>query len=177
MHRILLLDDEKNVISALSRLLRKNRDWEVAAFTDPQEALHNAKSTRFDLFFSDYRMPIMDGVKFLQETKKLQPDAIRIILSGFAELEGLMGAINQAEIYRFLVKPWDDLDVTMTIEQALQARDYLAENRCLADQVRVQKGELDRHKHALEQLEQQHPGLTKVNWAEDGSIILDDREL
>lgn len=177
MYRILLIDDEPNVLKSLSRLMKRNSNWEVECFSDPHAALHRAETTSFDLFFSDYRMPVMDGVEFLKQTKSLQPEAMRIILSGYADMEGLMGAINEAEIYRFLVKPWQDLDVIFTVQQALAARDYLTENRRLADQVRQQQQELDKHKSALEVLEKQHPGLTKVNWAEDGSIILDEGDV
>lgn len=176
MYRIMLVDDEKNVLNALSRLMRRKEDWELEAYTDPLAALRRSRTTTFDLFFSDYRMPEMDGVAFLQGTKALQPEAMRIVLSGYADLEGVMGAINAAEIYRFLVKPWQDFDVLITIEHALKARDYLTENRRLADQVREQQRELQLHKTALEQLEQKHPGLTKVNWGSDGSIILDEGE-
>ena len=102
---------------------------------------------------------------------------MRLILSGYTDLEALMGAINEAEIYRFVCKPWQDYDLLITLRQALEHRDVLVENRRLADELRVQRAELDRRRMALEELRRRHPALVEVNWGPDGSIILDDNPL
>ena len=116
----------------------------------------------------------MDGVKFLKESKMIQDEAIRVILSGCTDLDALMGAINEAEIFRFISKPWQDYDLTMTLSQALAHREILVENRRLADQVRAQQTELENRKTALERLRSTNPVLADVQWSDDGSILLEE---
>jgi DNA-binding NtrC family response regulator len=169
----MLIDDEENILSALKRVLR-NKEWEIETYSNPVDALKRLQTSGFDLIISDYRMPEMDGVKFLTQAKEIHLDSIRIILSGYTDLESLMDGINKAEIYRFLCKPWQDYDLLTTINKALEHRDMLLENKMLANQVRQQKQELEKRKTALEVLQQQHPSLLEVNWSDDGSIILDE---
>lgn len=174
MYRILILDDEENIINALKRCLRKITDWEIETFTSGAEALQRAEASSFDLFVSDFRMPEMNGVEFLSAVKKIQPNAARIILSGYTDLEALVGAINEAEIFRFINKPWNDYELILTLEQALKYKDMLTENLYLANQVREQNARLNENKKLFTKLEEQSPGITQVNWAEDGSIVVND---
>ncbi|KAF0191823.1 MAG: response regulator receiver [Gammaproteobacteria bacterium] len=174
MYNIMLVDDEQNILSALRRVLAKQRDWEVEVYSSAKEALRRATTKNFDLFLSDFRMPEMDGVQFLTEVKALQPEAMRLILSGYTDLQALMDAINKANIYRFVTKPWNDFDLVTVIRQALEYRDVLVENRRLADRVREQGEELDRRKLALERLKVEHPALVEVNWGPDGSIVVNE---
>ncbi len=173
MYRIMVVDDEQNILNAMRRLTRKEKDWEVEFFDSSKDALQRARAASFELFLSDFRMPEMDGVKFLSETKELHPDAMRLILSGYTDLEALLGAINEAEIFRFISKPWQDYDLITTLKQALSQRDMLMENRSLADKVRAQKAELENRKTALERLRESNPILADVKWSSDGAIILD----
>lgn len=173
MYRIMVVDDEPNILSAMRRLMRKHKDWDVEFFDSVKEALKRAQSASFELFLSDFRMPEMDGVKFLSETKKIHPDSMRLILSGYTDLEALMGAINEAEIFRFISKPWQDYDLITTLELALAQRHILMENRTLADKVRAQQSELENRKTALDRLSESNPVLADVKWSEDGSIILE----
>jgi len=172
----MLIDDEENILNALIRILRSNSDWDIETYSNPVEALKRAKTNNFDLFLSDYRMPEMDGVELLSEIKVVQPESMRLILSGFSDLNALISAINQAEIYRFITKPWEDYELISTVKQALQFKDILVENRRLADQVRDQKKELDKRKHVLQTYKDAHPELFLVKWSEDGSIILNDSD-
>lgn len=171
MHRIMIVDDEENVLRALRRALAAS-DIDTEIFSRPHEALRRAQTANFDLVISDYRMPEMDGISFLSEMKELQPDAMRIILSGYADLEGLIAAVNAAEIFRFISKPWHDPDVTLCVRNALDHRAVRVENRRLADKVRAQRLELDQQKATLKKLEAEYPDLFRVNRGEDGSIIL-----
>lgn len=174
MYRVMLLDDEKNILSALRRTLVRHVDWELEVFVDGAEALRRAEIVNFELIVSDFRMPGMDGVQFLQQVKLLQPEAVRVILSGYTDLAALLGAINDAEIFRFISKPWNDYDLVATLKQALVHREVLVENRRLADLVRAQREELVRREQALRRLEAEHPKLVEVDWGPDGSIRLDD---
>lgn len=174
MNRIMIVDDERNILNSLRRVLKRQEDWEIEIFENVDEALKRVQTMTFEMVISDYRMPGMDGIEFLNVVRKLQPEAIRIILSGFTELQALLDAINQAEIYRYICKPWDDQELIATIGRALAHREVLVENRRLADQVRQQQEELVKRKTALQELADRHPTLVHVDWADDGSIILDE---
>ena len=178
MPKILLVDDEPNILNSLRRAINA-MPWDavgekvsIESFTSPLLALDRAEEYAFDLVISDYRMPDMDGVSFLRRLVGFQPDISRLILSGYADLQAVIAAINTVQIHRFISKPWDDYDLTASITQALGLRRLLLENRRLADQVRVQQGELSRHELELRRLEQIYPGLTRIERAADGSIDL-----
>lgn len=184
MYRIMLVDDEENILNALRRVLAGDHGHEgeaykltVETFSVPQDALKRAEDVAFDLVVSDFRMPLMNGVEFLKALRKIQPNAARIILSGYADLEGLVGAINEAQIFRFINKPWNDFDLKSAIGQALDYRGLLLENQRLADQVRVQQGQLSKQEMALKRLEEENPGITKVNWGPDGSVMIDEEDM
>lgn len=176
MRRILLVDDEENVLKALKRLLR-SESVDIETCTNPLDALSRSREIAFDLVISDYRMPQMDGVEFLKGVRQLQPDAARMILSAYTDLSALLGAINDAQIYRFVCKPWNDQELLITIRQALEHRDLQLENQRLADQVREQQSVISRQDRALKDLEREHPALTRVKRDADGAIILDDEDL
>lgn len=181
MSRILIVDDEPSILKALHRLLRAapcaygNQQFtlEVTACNSPLEALRLARQEDFDLFISDYRMPEMDGIEFLKQAKAIQPDAARLILSGYADLNALVRAVNEVGIERFIGKPWNDYDLTSAIAQALAHRQLLLENRQLADLVRLEMGDKTPEQMEAERLERLEPGITKVNWGPDGSVVLD----
>ncbi len=184
MYRIMLVDDEENILNALRRVLVSDFDHEgqtyqltVETFSVPKEALKRAEDMAFDLVISDFRMPVMNGVEFLKAFRKIQPNSSRMILSGYTDLDGLLGAINEAQIYRFINKPWNDFDLKSAIAQALTYRGLLMENERLADLVRVQQGQLSKQEIALKQLEAESPGITKVNWGPDGSVILNEEDM
>ncbi|HEY4081893.1 MAG TPA: response regulator [Burkholderiaceae bacterium] len=178
--RILLVDDEPQVLSALQRLLRHGlRDaagsaYQVETFTSACAALERAADASFALAISDYRMPDKDGIGFLRELRQLQPDCGRIILSGYADLNALVTAINEIGISRFISKPWTDFELLSAIQQALSLRALALENQRLADEVRVQRGLLSAQDAELRRLERIEPGITRVQWGEDGSFILED---
>jgi DNA-binding NtrC family response regulator len=185
MHRILLVDDESGVLGALSRLLRltpisvRGEEWRprVDAFESPAEALARAAECAYDLVISDFRMPGMDGVAVLRRMRELQPGCARVILSGYTDLNGLIGAINEARIDRFIAKPWNDFELVSTLGQVLEIRALRLENEALADQVRCERGEMSATELELKRLEQQEPGITQVQWGPDGSIVIDMDEI
>jgi YesN/AraC family two-component response regulator len=182
MNRIMIVDDEESILKSLRRLLLATPcsydgviyALQVETFSSPVAALEKARHHPFDLVLSDYRMPIMDGVEFLKQFRIIQPDAARLILSGYADLNALVGAINEARIFRFLTKPWSDFELISAIAQALGFRNLLLENQRLADEMRVQRGKLSKLELEMKRLEAIEPGITKVNWGPDGSVILDE---
>jgi two-component system, probable response regulator PhcQ len=178
MPRILLVDDEPNILSSLRRCIAA-MPWaaggvaQIESFDSPLAALRWAEDHAVDLVVSDYRMPDLDGVGFLEKLLALQPDVARIILSGYADMSAVIGAINRVQIFRFVSKPWEDVELSTAMQQALEHRRLLLDNAWLADRVRLQRGQISRHEMALRRLEQRYPGLTRVNRAPDGSIDLD----
>lgn len=174
MSRIMILDDEPNVTSALQRVLKRRwpRGLQVEVFNDPASALMRADSTAFDVVLSDYRMPEMDGIVFLQAVKNLQPGAVRMILSASTEVDTIMKAINDVEAFRYLTKPWQEDQLIQQIEQAISNHDELAENRRLADELRVQRGTLSPQAMELRRLEEMEPGITQVNWGPEGEVLM-----
>ncbi|MDP1704474.1 MAG: hypothetical protein Q8L42_07150 [Sulfurimicrobium sp.] len=119
-------------------------------------------------------MPHKDGVTFLKEFREIQPNAARLILSGYADLNAVIGAINEAQIYRFINKPWNDYELVSSIAQALAYRNLMLENLHLADKARVDNGTMSAQELERKRLEEQEPGITKVNWGPDGSVIFDE---
>ncbi|NMF86926.1 response regulator [Aromatoleum petrolei] len=182
MSRILIVDDEESILKSLRRLLSltpcmgggKVYTLQIDTFSSPADALDKSRHTAYDLVLSDYRMPGMDGVQFLKAFREIQPDAARLILSGYADLNGLIGAINEAGISRFLSKPWNDYELVAAIGQALAVRELTLENQRLADQVRVTAGAMSAEELERKRLEAEEPGITKVLWGEDGSVLLDE---
>lgn len=181
MSRIMLVDDEESILKALKRVLRaapcsyggKSFALEVSTFSSPLAALEHARHEPYDLFVSDYRMPGMDGIEFLKATKAIQPDAARLILSGYADLNALVRAVNEVGIERFVGKPWNDYDLLSAIGQALAHRELLLENRELANLVRLEMGDKTPEQLEAERLERLEPGITDVRWGPDGSVIVD----
>lgn len=181
MTNLMIVDDEAHILQSLRRLLHsvpcvhgKYRfDLEIESHTSAIEALKRAESCTFDLFLSDYRMPEMDGITFLKQAKEFQPDSAFLILSGYADLNGVLRAINEVGIDRFISKPWNDYELVSSIAQALATRALMEENRQLANLMRVECGDLTPQDLEASRLESMEPGITKVKWGPDGSVILD----
>lgn len=180
MADLLIVDDEPNVLNALRRMCMNRTatpsipDPHVATFAAPLEALEYMRSNRVDLVISDFRMPEMDGATFLTKAKMLQPDAARMILSAFTDMEGIVRAINDAGIFRFVAKPWGDTELRASILQVLEHRNMMLENRRLADEVRQQQGIISRQQLELQRLEAESPGITRVRWTPDGGVLLEE---
>jgi len=174
MSRLLILDDEPNVTSALLRVLKRHLPLHVRveAFNDPVKALDRTRECAFDVILSDYRMPQMDGITFLQSVKATQEHAVRMILSASTEVDTIMKAINDVEAFRYLTKPWMETELVEQIQQALQRSEREREERNLADDMRAQRGDLSPQARELKRLEELEPGLTRVEWGPDGEVLM-----
>lgn len=137
MSRILIVDDEPNVLNALRRELHGK--YRVQTFDNPEAALAHCAEEQYDLALADYRMPGMDGIEFLRQFGKLQPDAARLVLSGQADFDAVADSINEAHVFRFIAKPWNAAELAATLAQALAQRAMLQENRRLAEQCRRER--------------------------------------
>lgn len=127
MNKILLVDDELNVLNALKRELRNI--FEIEAFDNPVKALAHCKDHQFDLVIADYKMPDMNGIEFLKKFGQLQPNASRVVLSGEADIDALLQSINETHIYRFISKPWDQAELLTSIQNALAYRETIMAGR------------------------------------------------
>ncbi|MBC8228532.1 response regulator, partial [bacterium] len=106
---ILLVDDEEMVTTSISTLLMLETDYDVLTFNSPGKALEEIQNEEIDLVISDYLMPgEMNGIEFLLEMKEVQPDAIRILLTAYADKENAIKAINEVGLYQYVEKPWDN---------------------------------------------------------------------
>jgi two-component system probable response regulator PhcQ len=181
MYRILLVDDEPNILSALKRVLSTipsdmldGEKPEIETFSSTEEALVRISTIPVDLVISDYRMPAMSGIEFLKRAITFQPDIARLILSGNADLDAVVEAINTLQIFRFVTKPWHDFELKSSISQALATRSLARENKRLADMVRKQNSRLQRHEAELRRLEAASPGITTLKRSPDGGILIED---
>ncbi len=126
---LLLLDDEPNILAALTRLLRRD-GYTILCANTAQEAFALLAIHEVHVVVSDQRMPGMNGTEFLSRVKKLYPGTVRIILSGYTEFESVLGAINRGEIYRFYTKPWTDEAMRESIREAFQYHQLIHGQPC-----------------------------------------------
>ena len=129
-YRILLVDDEPNVLKSLQRIFRQE-NYQITLAGNGQEALEHLKNGAFQLMISDYMMPIMNGAELLKRAKAIQPEMIRIMLTGHADTGAVMGAINEGAVYKFILKPWNDDDLRVTVALALEQYDLIRKNKVL----------------------------------------------
>lgn len=114
---LLLVDDEENVIAALKRVFRRS-GYRILTAGSGQEGLDLLAGNDVDVIISDQRMPKMDGTEFLVRAKRAFPESIRIMLSGYTEMQSIVDAINRGSIYKFLTKPWEDEQLRGQVEGA-----------------------------------------------------------
>lgn len=118
--RILIVDDDDLIIRSLHGLFALETEYEIYGFNKPEEALREVERRPLDLIISDFLMPRMNGVEFLKRVRELQPEATRILLTGFADKENAIRAINEVGLYQYLEKPWNNEDLLLLIRNALQ---------------------------------------------------------
>lgn len=167
--RILIVDDEENIINSLKRLFRKE-SYQVFTADSGEGGLDVLEREEVDLIISDLKMPSMNGIEFLAKAKKIRPETLRIMLTGHADLKSVLDAIDKGEVYRFLLKPWNNDELKMSIKQALDFHHMQKENQVLAKTVK-------RQSQVLRDLEAEHPGIAEVNRDENGSILLEVDEI
>ncbi len=173
MPKILLLDDEPHVLSAIKRSLRAGlgAGLRIEETVDPEVALAWLREAPFDVVISDYRMPLMTGVEFLSLVRAIQPLAVRMVLSASSDSEALMRAVNDAEVFRYLLKPWDEKDLAGHVRAALARADQIRREGELADVGRHEFGELSATELERRRLEALEPGLTHVVWGPNGEVL------
>ena len=176
MRRMLLVDDEINVLNALVRALRQQLgadEWLIETFTDPLAALERCCECSFDIVISDYRMPRLNGVELLHALKEIAPTTVRMMLSASTEFATVTTAIAEAQVFRYISKPWHIADLLADIRLALIERDTLLDQQMLASELRRQRDALRTPQEIEAQLlDEEEPGILDVKWGPNGEIML-----
>ncbi|PTT80003.1 response regulator [Pelomonas sp. HMWF004] len=176
---VLLVDDEPAILQAVARALRAGvadgrlPPLRTEAFADPAAALARAVEQPFALAISDFRMPGMNGSRFLARLRELQPGCRRVMLSAHADHDGLSAAINEARVSRFLDKPWCDAELLAVVAQELAEHRQALQATWLAERLRRASAELTPQEAERLRLERLEPGITEVQWSSDGAYVLE----
>lgn len=160
MKQLLIVDDETSVLHALRRVVRRHfkpQELGVEVCANPLDALRRLQEGRFDVLISDYRMPRMDGVTLLARARELDPRAVRMMLSAAADFGTVLAAVNRAEVFRYIPKPWSEPLLLADLRAAL------AFDPC------VTLSAYERERRRLEALE---PGITQVEWGPNGEVLM-----
>lgn len=160
---VLAVDDEPNIVSALRRTLR-SRGFTVHTALGGPEGLELLDKQPVDAIISDMRMPEMTGAQFLQHARAKMPDAVRILLTGYADITSTIEAVNQGEIFRYLSKPWDDDVLLSVLSDGLERKRLARERDQLLALTREQNEQLQRHAEELEEkVRERTQDLQKAN--------------
>jgi len=150
-YSVLCVDDEQGILHSLQRLLRKD-GYRIMTASSGVEGLKILQENEIHLVISDQRMPEMSGTEFLAEVRKMHPDVIRIILTGYTDVDSITEAINKGYVYKLFFKPWNDQALKLEIRQALDQYELVQANKQLHEQVLVKNEELIYINKNLEEL-------------------------
>lgn len=146
---IVIVDDEEMVLTSLNAYLTLETEYEVETFSSAKSALEFVQGNTIDLVISDYLMPEMDGISFLAKVKEMQPDAPRIILTGYADKENAIKGINEVGLYQYIEKPWDNDDLRLIIRNALEKKQLVSKLRGKINEINKAYGELQNIQHEI----------------------------
>ena len=138
---VLYVDDEENNLLSFKAAFR--REYDVTTAISGEEALKLLEQKTFQVIITDQRMPGMTGVEFLQKALPKWPEPIRILLTGYSDINAVIDAINKGEVYRYLTKPWDNEFLKTTISQAFEVFNLRKENERLIEELRKANEQLE----------------------------------
>jgi signal transduction histidine kinase len=151
-HTLLIVDDEVDVLESLRHQFHRN--YQVLTCSSGPEALELLRNQDVHLILTDQRMPGMAGDVFLQHAKAMQPDAIRMLFTGYADIQGVISAVNEGQIFRYILKPWDSFELEATIRQGAEQHDLLSERRRLVAELQAANRDLLRANDELARADQ-----------------------
>lgn len=169
--RLVLVDDEEMVITSIKNYLMLETDYEILTFNNPKKALEVLAETPISLAISDFLMPEIDGIEFLNEVKKLYPHSTLILLTGYADKENAIKAINDIGIYKYIEKPWDNEILKITIDNAFERTDLIMELEKKVEELNYAKEELKTYNEKLELVVRQRTEALRFINAELEAII------
>ncbi|MCM8800665.1 MAG: response regulator [Candidatus Omnitrophica bacterium] len=169
-HTILLVDDERNILNSLTRLL-KTEDRQIITAETATEAWEKIKSLNgVDLVITDYRLPDISGIEFLIKVKHAYPDTVRMLITGYPDLYSAIQAINMGQVYRYIPKPWDNEELKLIVNQALDYYDVIRDNRILLQIAR-------QHAELLAEVKKRYPEVSQSDIAKSGVYIIDEQKV
>jgi type II secretory ATPase GspE/PulE/Tfp pilus assembly ATPase PilB-like protein/DNA-binding response OmpR family regulator len=142
-YRLLLVDDEPHVLSALRRVFRLE-NYDIVTCEDPQQAAQLVRDQSFHVIISDYMMPGMNGGELLKHARSIQPSTIRIMLTGHADVNAVVSAMKAGAVYKFILKPWNDEDLRVTVALALQQYELIQKNAALQQANQKQSAQIEK---------------------------------
>ncbi len=149
--KILVVDDEQNVLNSLKRLFLDD-DYTIFTADSAEDGLKILLKEHIHIVISDYRMPGMNGVEFLKKVRTISPETVRIVLSGYADTASIVSAINEGQIYKFIPKPWNNDQLKVTISNAVERYFLFKANLELTAQLQEKNNELMKLNLELEKL-------------------------
>jgi DNA-binding NtrC family response regulator len=117
---VMIVDDEEMVITSVRAFLSLETDYDIHGFTDPEEAARFMETHPVDVVVSDYLMPKLNGIQLLAKAKQLQPEAARVLLTGHADKQSAIQAINDVGLFQYLEKPWANSQLLLVIQSAIE---------------------------------------------------------
>jgi signal transduction histidine kinase len=159
-HTLLVVDDEVDVLESLRHLF--HRSYRVLTASSGDQALELIKKNDVHLILSDQRMPGMTGDVFLSQARRLQPDAIRMLFTGYADIQAVINAVNEGNIFRYILKPWDAIELEGVIRQGAEQYELLAERKRLIAELQSANVQLKRANEELEEAGQLKSAFIEV---------------
>ncbi len=147
--RILVVDDEELITSTLSNFLFVELEIDAITFNKPQEAAAYLAENEIDLVISDFLMPAMDGISLLTEARRNHPHAPRVLLTGYADKENAIKAINQVQLYQYVEKPWDNEQLKQIIKNGLERKFLIQHLTDYVDKLSATKKDLQTLRKSL----------------------------
>ncbi len=117
---VAIVDDEEMVITSVRAFLSLETEYAIHGFTDPEKAAAFLETNPVDVVVSDYLMPKLNGIQLLGRAKQLQPEAARVLLTGHADKQSAIQAINDVGLFQYLEKPWDNSQLLLVVQSAIE---------------------------------------------------------
>lgn len=168
---VFIVDDEMMVTSSLQTMLSLETSHTIHCFNHPLDALDQIKALRPDVVISDFSMPGMDGITFLRNVKQALPEATLILLTGYADKESAIEAINQVGIYRYIEKPWDNEELKISINNGLERSRLISDLRRSVQDLTIARAELEQANHRLEALVEERTRDLRSTYEKLQSIV------
>ena len=162
-YTILVVDDEELFIEYIQRAM-SDENYNVITAASAQEGLDILEKQQVSMVISEYEIPLMNGLEFLEKVRIIYPNILTIMVTEHADIDLAIKAINEAGVYKFLLKPLDDIDFKNMIKKTLESLQVIKERDVLIRKVKT-------HESTLKDLEKRYPGITKVERDEDGYIL------
>ncbi|MCO5250121.1 MAG: hybrid sensor histidine kinase/response regulator [Candidatus Kapabacteria bacterium] len=161
-YNLLVIDDEEEITKTLFRQFR--RKYNVFIANSANSALSIMEEENIQVVLSDQRMPDMTGVNFFSKIKDKYPDALKLLLTGYSDIEAVIGAINEGQVFRYLTKPWNPAELNLAIEEAFDKYELITKNRLLIRKLKEAKQSLENKvKERTQELESANANLLQLN--------------